>query len=117
MGGNPAAGIIFGLLLLSAANTAIMAMVSVLYSMAQDSELPRVLTRLKEERYPLYCEFVCVVGNVGAAKKGVRYQVKDLNRAWSEPEALPRPDELDSPSEWVDRVGAARERGLFSLFR
>lgn len=44
----------------------------------------RVLTRLREERYPLYGEFVCVVGNVAAAKKGVRYQVKDLNRAWSE---------------------------------
>jgi len=43
--------------------------------------------------------------------------IRTLNRAWSDPEALPRPDELDSPSEWVDRVGAARERGLFSLFR
>jgi coenzyme F420 biosynthesis associated uncharacterized protein len=43
--------------------------------------------------------------------------IRTLNRAWREPEALPRPDELDSPAEWVDRVGAARERGLFSLFR
>src|SRR4051794_11534783 len=43
--------------------------------------------------------------------------IRTLNRAWSEPEALPRPDELDSPAEWVERVGAARERGLFALLR
>ncbi|MDX6607710.1 MAG: hypothetical protein QOD14_2250 [Solirubrobacterales bacterium] len=43
--------------------------------------------------------------------------IRTLNRAWSEPEALPRPDELDSPLEWVDRVGAAREHRLFALFR
>jgi coenzyme F420 biosynthesis associated uncharacterized protein len=43
--------------------------------------------------------------------------IKTLNRAWSGPEALPRPEELDSPAEWVDRVGAAREHGLFALFR
>jgi coenzyme F420 biosynthesis associated uncharacterized protein len=42
--------------------------------------------------------------------------IRTLNRAWSEPEALPRPEELDSPEEWVERVGAARERGLFALF-
>ncbi len=40
------AGIVFGLLLLSATNTAIMAMVAVMYSLAQDKELPRPLTRL-----------------------------------------------------------------------
>jgi coenzyme F420 biosynthesis associated uncharacterized protein len=43
--------------------------------------------------------------------------IRTLNRAWSEPEALPRPDELDSPEEWVDRVGAARENRLLALFR
>jgi coenzyme F420 biosynthesis associated uncharacterized protein len=43
--------------------------------------------------------------------------IRTLNRAWSEPEALPRPDELDSPEEWVGRVGAARERRFLSLFR
>jgi coenzyme F420 biosynthesis associated uncharacterized protein len=43
--------------------------------------------------------------------------IRTLNRAWSGPEALPRPDELDSPEEWVERVGAARERRLFALFR
>jgi coenzyme F420 biosynthesis associated uncharacterized protein len=36
--------------------------------------------------------------------------IRTLNRAWSGPEALPRPDELDSPEEWVERVGVARER-------
>jgi len=42
--------------------------------------------------------------------------IRTLNRAWSGPEALPRPEELDSPAEWVERVGAARERRLFALF-
>lgn len=46
------AGIIFGLLLLSAVNTAIMAMVSVMYSMAQDRELPRPLTKLNYSGVP-----------------------------------------------------------------
>jgi len=45
-------GIVFGLLLFSAANTAIMAMVSVLYSLAQDRELPRALTRLNYSGVP-----------------------------------------------------------------
>jgi coenzyme F420 biosynthesis associated uncharacterized protein len=43
--------------------------------------------------------------------------IRTLNRAWSGPEALPRPEELDTPTEWVERVGAARERRLFALFR
>jgi coenzyme F420 biosynthesis associated uncharacterized protein len=43
--------------------------------------------------------------------------IRTLNRAWREPDALPRPDELDEPAEWVNRVGAAREHRLFALFR
>src|SRR3954452_14298657 len=43
--------------------------------------------------------------------------IRTLNRAWSGPEALPRPEELDSPAEWVERVGTARERRLLALFR
>jgi uncharacterized protein (DUF2342 family) len=43
--------------------------------------------------------------------------IRTLNRAWGGPETLPRPEELDSPAEWVERVGVARERRLFSLFR
>ncbi len=46
------AAIVFGLLLLSAVNTAVMAMVSVKYSMAQDQELPRILTRLNYSGVP-----------------------------------------------------------------
>ena len=46
------AGIVFGLLLLSAANTAILAMVSVFYALAQDNELPRPLTRLNYSGVP-----------------------------------------------------------------
>jgi coenzyme F420 biosynthesis associated uncharacterized protein len=41
--------------------------------------------------------------------------IRTLNRAWSGPEALPRPEELDSPAEWVERVGPAREGRLFAL--
>lgn len=44
--------VIFALLLLSAANTAIMAMVSVIYAMAQDHELPRPLARLNYSGVP-----------------------------------------------------------------
>lgn len=44
--------LVFGLLLMSAVNTAIMAMVSVQYSMARDSELPRPLTRLNYSGVP-----------------------------------------------------------------
>ena len=46
------AGITFGLLLLSATNTAIMAMVSVLFAMAQDRELPKPLTKLNFSGVP-----------------------------------------------------------------
>jgi uncharacterized protein (DUF2342 family) len=52
------------------------------------------------------------------ADEVVRAQgIRTLNRAWSGPEALPGPEELDSPAEWVDRVGAVRERSRFALFR
>lgn len=46
------AAIVFGLLLLSAANTAIMAKVSVLYAMAHDRELPHGLTKLNYSGVP-----------------------------------------------------------------
>jgi nucleotide-binding universal stress UspA family protein/Flp pilus assembly protein TadB len=45
-------GVVFGLLLLSAVNTAILAMVSVCYALAQDNELPRPLTRLNYSGVP-----------------------------------------------------------------
>lgn len=46
------AGVVFGLLLLSAANTAILAMVSVMYALAQDRELPKGLTKLNYSGVP-----------------------------------------------------------------
>ncbi|MEO0482490.1 MAG: universal stress protein [Planctomycetota bacterium] len=46
------AGVCFGLLLLSATNTAIMAMVSVLFAMAQDDELPKPLAKLNYSGVP-----------------------------------------------------------------
>jgi amino acid transporter/nucleotide-binding universal stress UspA family protein len=46
------AGITFGLLLLSATNTAIMAMVSVFFAMASDNELPKALTKLNYSGVP-----------------------------------------------------------------
>ncbi|MFO0832706.1 MAG: amino acid permease [Phycisphaerales bacterium] len=45
-------GVVFGLLLLSAVNTAIMAMVSVCYALAQDEELPGSLRRLNYSGVP-----------------------------------------------------------------
>jgi coenzyme F420 biosynthesis associated uncharacterized protein len=52
----------------------------------------------------------------GFADEVVRaHGIRTLNRAWSEPEALPRPEELDDPASWVDRVGAARKGRFFGL--
>jgi amino acid transporter/nucleotide-binding universal stress UspA family protein len=47
-----ASAVVFGLLLISAANTAIMAIVSVLYAMTQDRELPGPLARLNYSGVP-----------------------------------------------------------------
>jgi coenzyme F420 biosynthesis associated uncharacterized protein len=46
-----------------------------------------------------------------ARKAGIR----TMNRVWSGPETLPSPEELDSPSDWVARVGA--RRGRLALLR
>jgi coenzyme F420 biosynthesis associated uncharacterized protein len=43
--------------------------------------------------------------------------IRTLNRAWSGPEALPSLDEIDSPADWVNRVGVRREHRLLALFR
>jgi amino acid transporter/nucleotide-binding universal stress UspA family protein len=47
-----ASGIVFGLLLLSAVNTAILALVSVFYALGQDKELPQSLTKLNYSGVP-----------------------------------------------------------------
>lgn len=46
------AGVTFGLLLLSATNTAVMAMVSVFFAMAADNELPKAFTKLNYSGVP-----------------------------------------------------------------
>ena len=45
-------GVVFGLLLLSAVNTAIVALIGVIYMMAQDGEMPRQLARLNRHGVP-----------------------------------------------------------------
>lgn len=45
-------GVIFGLLLFSAVNTAVVALIGVLYMMAQDGEMPRSLARLNRHGVP-----------------------------------------------------------------
>src|SRR5262249_37527452 len=91
-------------------------------------ELRRALDRDRERRGLLDSIVSRVLGlemKLAQYRRGKRFAdeggrahgIRTLNRAWGGPEALPRPDELDSPEEWVERVGAARERRLFSLFR
>ena len=46
-------GVVFGLLLLSAVNTAVVAQVGVVYMMAQDGEMPRQLAKLNPHGVPL----------------------------------------------------------------
>ncbi len=55
------AGITFGLLLLSATNTAVMAMVSVFFAMANDNELPKGLTKLNYSGVPWVGLIVSVI--------------------------------------------------------
>jgi len=45
-------GIVFGLLLLSAVNTAVVALIGVIYMMAQDGEMPRPLAKLNSHGVP-----------------------------------------------------------------
>lgn len=54
-------GLVFGLLLLSAVNTAVADMVSIQYVMSRDTELPHVLTRLNMFGVPWYA----LIGAVG----------------------------------------------------
>ncbi len=54
-------GIVFGLLLFSAVNTAIVALIGVFYMMARDGEMPPQLTRLNSHGVPLLPLVVAVV--------------------------------------------------------
>jgi amino acid transporter/nucleotide-binding universal stress UspA family protein len=53
-------GVVFGLLLLSAVNTAIVALIGVVYMMAQDGEMPRQLARLNPHGVPFLPLFAAV---------------------------------------------------------
>jgi coenzyme F420 biosynthesis associated uncharacterized protein len=41
--------------------------------------------------------------------------IRGLNHAWDSPESLPAPEELDSPEEWIERVGAHREHRILTF--
>ncbi|HMJ05087.1 MAG TPA: universal stress protein [Chthoniobacterales bacterium] len=53
-------GVIFGLLLFSAVNTAVVALIGVIYMMAQDGEMPRQLARLNRHGVPRIPLFIAV---------------------------------------------------------
>jgi amino acid transporter/nucleotide-binding universal stress UspA family protein len=53
-------GVVFGLLLFSAVNTAVVALIGVIYMMAQDGEMPRQLARLNRHGVPRLPLFVAV---------------------------------------------------------
>ena len=53
-------GVVFGLLLFSAVNTAVVALIGVIYMMAQDGEMPRQLARLNRHGVPRIPLFVAV---------------------------------------------------------
>lgn len=55
-----AVGVIFGLLLFSAVNTAIVALIGVFYMMAQDGEMPRQFSRLNSHGVPRLPLFISV---------------------------------------------------------
>jgi predicted deacylase len=62
------------------------------------SAAERILTRLAEDDAGLRGELVVFGGNLAALRMNVRYQVKDLNRQWSDAQivALRRKRELDA---------------------
>jgi amino acid transporter/nucleotide-binding universal stress UspA family protein len=53
-------GVVFGFLLFSAVNTAVVALIGVIYMMAQDGEMPRQLARLNKHGVPIFPLFVAV---------------------------------------------------------
>ncbi len=53
-------GIVFGFLLFSAVNTAVVALIGVIYMMAQDGEMPRHLVRLNKHGVPMFPLFIAV---------------------------------------------------------
>ena len=91
-------------------------------------DLRRALDQDRERRGPLDSIVSKVLGlemKLAQYRRGKAFAdevvrshgIRTLNRAWTDPDALPTADELERPEEWVERVGAARERRLFALFR
>ena len=52
-------GVVFGLLLFSAVNTAVVALIGVVYMMAQDGEMPTQLARLNRHGVPQHSAIRC----------------------------------------------------------
>lgn len=74
-------GVVFGLLLFSAVNTAIMAMVSVMYAMARDRELPMGLAKLNYSGVPWIPLIIAVIAP--AAVLLVEADVKALGELYA----------------------------------
>ena len=43
--------------------------------------------------------------------------IRAINQVWDDPESMPTAAELDSPTDWLDRVGRPREHRFLALFR
>lgn len=74
-------GIVFGMLLLSAVNTAVMAMVSVKYALAQDKELPHALTKLNYSGVPWVGLIIACI--LPAALLALEADVKSLGELYA----------------------------------
>jgi putative hydrolase len=92
------------------------------------AELRRRLDRDRERRGPLDSLVSRLLGldmKMAQYKRGKAFAdevvslagIRALNTAWHEPDALPTIDEFDSPSEWIERTGAAHRHRRFALFR
>jgi coenzyme F420 biosynthesis associated uncharacterized protein len=92
------------------------------------AELRRRLERDRERRGPLDSLVSKLLGlemKMAQYKRGKAFAdevvslagIRALNTVWSEPEALPTMEELDTPSEWIERTGAAKQHRRFALFR
>ncbi|MDP9228577.1 MAG: zinc-dependent metalloprotease, partial [Actinomycetota bacterium] len=92
------------------------------------AELRRRLDRDRERRGPLDALVSKLLGlemKMAQYKRGKAFAdevvslggIQALNTVWREPEALPLPAELDSPSDWIERTGAVQPKRRFALFR
>src|SRR3954452_8352056 len=83
----------------------------------QDRERRRLLDSIVSKVLGLEMKLAQYRRGKAFADEVVRsHGIRTLNRAWRGPETLPRPEELDEPNQWVERVGVGRRR-LLALFR